>query len=157
VESLQFLSDADLAALLAYLRTFKPAGTPLPPIRKGAGFYKDLARGFGNSRQQIERYRAKPPIDLGEQHARGRYLVETTCTACHNGQLQGYEGFTPNLDVAGAYSPAELTALLTTGKGKSKPNLGMMSDMGREIFSRLTPGERHAIVAYVKARAERPQ
>lgn len=155
VESFQFLHDRDLDALLAYLRTFKPAGNPLPPIRKGAGFYKDLARGFGNSRQQIERYHADPPLDLGEQNARGRYYVEAVCTACHNNALQGYEGFSPNLDIAGAYSPAELTALLTTGKGKSKADLGMMSEMGRDVFSRFTPTERQAIVAYVKARADR--
>ena len=28
----------------------------------------------------------------------------TTCTECHNGALQGFEGFTPDLDIAGAYS-----------------------------------------------------
>jgi mono/diheme cytochrome c family protein len=157
VESFQFLSDRDLSALLSYLRTFKPAGRQLPPIRKGAGFYKDVERGFGSAGQQVARYRAKPPADLGEQHGQGRYLVETVCTACHNNELQGYEGFSPNLDIAGAYSPAELKTLLTTGKGKSKPDLGMMSEMGRDVFSQFTPSERQAIVGYVKARADRPQ
>jgi mono/diheme cytochrome c family protein len=155
VESFQFLSDRDLDALFAYLRTFKPAGTQLPPIRKGAGFYKDIERGFGNSRQQVARYRAKPPPDLGEQHAWGRHLAETVCTACHNSELQGYPGFTPSLDLAGAYSPAELETLLTTGKGKSKPDLGMMSEVARASFSRFTPAERQAIIAYLKARADR--
>jgi len=157
VESFQFLSDRDLAALLAYLRTFKPTGAQLPPIRKGAGFYKDIERGFGNAHQQIARYGTKGPADLGAQHARGRYLVRTVCTACHNGELQGYPGFSPNLDIAGAYSTAELNTLLTTGKGKSKPNLGMMSEMGRDVFSQFTPAERAAVIAYLKARAERPQ
>lgn len=155
VESFQFLHDRDLDALLAYLRTFKPAGMPLPPIRKGKGFYEDVARGFGNSKEQVARYRANPPPDLGAQHARGRYLVETVCTACHNSQLQGYPGFSPNLDIAGAYSPAELETLLTTGKGKSKPDLGMMSEMSRGVFSHFTPAERQAIIGYVKARADR--
>ena len=155
VESFQFLGDRDLGALLAYLRSFKPAGKQLPPIRKGKGFYEDVERGFGNSTQQVARYRANPPPDLGPQHARGRYLVETVCTACHNSQLQGYPGFSPNLDLAGAYSPAELETLLTTGKGKSKPDLGMMSEMSRDVFSHFTPAERQAIIGYVKARAER--
>ncbi|MEO6580582.1 MAG: cytochrome c, partial [Sphingomicrobium sp.] len=157
VESFQFLSDADLVAVIAYLRTFKPAGKQLPPIVKGKGFQEDLERGFGNARAQIARYRAEPPIDLGEAHAKGRYLVETTCTACHNSKLQGYAGFTPDLDIAGSYSSDELTRLLTTGEGKVKKNLGMMSDIGRKHFSKLTPGERAAVVAYIKARVDRPQ
>ncbi len=157
VESLQFLSDADLAAIIAYLRTFKPAGKQLPPIRKGKGFYEDLARGFGNSVQQVRRYRAKPPADMGKDHAWGRYLVRTTCTPCHNGELQGYPGFTPNLDIAGAYSEGELKRLLTTGEGKVKKDLGMMSDMSRNHFSHFTPRERDAVVGYVLARAHRAQ
>ncbi|MCF2513644.1 cytochrome c [Sphingomonas sp. G124] len=157
VESFQFLSDDDYEALKAYIRSFKPAGTQLPPIKKGKGFYEDVERGFGDAQQQIARYRANLPSDMGKEHEWGRYLVETTCTACHNSQLQGYEGFTPNLDVAGAYSEAELTRLLTTGEGKVKKELGMMSDMARNHFSQLTSRERDAIVDYVLARAGRPQ
>ncbi len=157
VESFQFLSDADFVALVAYLRTFKAQGKQLPPIRKGKGFQEDLERGFGNAQQQINRYRDQPPVDMGAQYEWGRHLVRTECTPCHNNALQGYEGFTPDLDIAGAYSAEELELLLTTGKGKSRPDLGMMSEMGRDIFSHLTPRERAAIIAYVKARAERPQ
>lgn len=157
VESFQFLSDPDMAAVIAYLRTFKPAGKQLPPIKKGKGFQEDVERGFGNAKAQIARYRAKQPVDLGPAHARGRYLVETTCTACHNGELQGYDGFTPNLDIGGSYSTEELTKLLTTGEGKVKKDLGMMSEVAKNHFSHLTPGERAAVVAYIKARVDRPQ
>ncbi len=157
VEGFQFLSDADFAAVVAYLRTFKPAGTQLPPIRKGKGFEEDLARGFGNAQQQIQRYRNDPPVDLGSQYEWGRHLVRTVCTMCHNSKLQGYEGFSPDLDIAGAYLPEELEVLLTTGKGKARPDLGLMSEMARESLSQLTPQERSAIIAYVKARADRPQ
>ena len=157
VESFQFLSDADLAAIIAYVRSFKPAGEQLPPITKGKGFYEDLKRGFGDSRSQVARYRDNSPPDLGPKHARGRALVRIACTACHNAQLQGYQGFTPNLDIAGAYSKAELTRLLTIGEGRTKKNLGMMSDVARNHFSQMTPGERGAIVDYILARAHRPQ
>lgn len=157
VESFQFLSDADMAALVAYLRTLKPTGTQLPPIRKGPGFEEDLERGFGNSKAQVARYRASPPVDLGAVHAKGRYIVQTTCTACHNNQLQGYDGFTPDLDIAGSYSAEELTRLLTTGEGKVKKNLGLMTEVARDHFSKFNPAERAAVVAYVKARVDRPQ
>ena len=157
VESFSHLSDPDMAALLAHLRSFKPAGTQLPPLRKGKGFAEDVERGFTNGVSQIARARAAGPVDLGATHARGRYIVTTTCTACHNNQLQGYDGFAPNLDIAGAYTAEELTRLLTTGEGKVKKNLGLMSDVSRDHFSKLTPGERAAVVSYIKARADRPQ
>src|SRR6476660_9407510 len=117
---------------------------------------KDVDKGLlGNASAQIEKYRNDPPVDLGPQHAWGRYLVKTTCTACHNNALQGWEGFTPNLDIAGAYSKEELTRLLTTGEGKAKKDVGM-SRVARRQFSHLTPKEREAIVDYVLARANRP-
>jgi mono/diheme cytochrome c family protein len=158
VESYQFLGDADFAALIAFLRTVTPAGRSLPPYRNDAQMKKEIADGLiGNARQQIQKYRAQPPVELGQQHVWGRYLAQTTCTQCHNNALQGWKGFTPDLDIAGTYTTAELETLLTTGKGKAKPDLGMMSEMGRRVFSKFTPRERAAVIAYVKARAERPQ
>ncbi len=106
---------------------------------------------------QTIRYRDNPPPEIGGEHERGRQLARIACTGCHNGELQGYEGFTPNLDIAGAYNAAELETLLRTGTGKSKPNLGLMSSVSRYAFSQLTPAEREAIVGYVLARSKRPQ
>lgn len=157
VESFSHLSEPDMAALIAHLRSFKPAGTQLPPIRKGKGFAEDLERGFTNGKSQIARARAAPPVDLGPTHALGRYIAMTTCTACHNNQLQGYDGFTPDLDIAGSYSAEELTRLLTSGEGKVKKNLGLMTAVSRDHFSKFTPGERAAVVGYIKARVDRPQ
>lgn len=157
-ETYQFLSDADFAAIISYLRTFKPEGEQLPPLRKGKGFNEEVAKGlFGNSQQQIQKFRATQPVDMGAQHEWGRYLVQTTCTMCHNNELQGWEGFTPDLNIAGAFTPEELETLLTTGKGKSKPDLGLMKEFALSSLSKMTPRERQAVVAYVKARADRPQ
>ena len=157
VESYQFLSDADLSAIIAYLRTFKPAGKPLPPFAKNAGMQKEIAEGLiGNSQVQIAKYRNQPPPDMGPQHAWGRYLAQTTCTQCHNNALQGWKDFTPDLDIAGTYSKAELTHLLTTGEAKTKKKSGM-TEIVREHLSHMTPREREAIVDYVLARANRPQ
>lgn len=156
-ESYQFLSDADLKALLAYARSFKPAGTQLPPIRKGPGFIKEYTEGgISPAAQQVVRYRDNPPIDLGPNFERGRKLARITCSQCHNGALEGYPGFTPNLDIAGAYSQAELEELLTTGKGKAKPDLGLMTQVAKNHFAFLTPSERDAIVKYLKMRADSP-
>ena len=157
VESYQFLGDPDLAALIAYLRTLKPEGKQLPPIRKGKGFNEEIEKGlFTNAEMQTKRYAAEAPVDMGPQHGRGRDLARMVCTGCHNSKLQGYEGFTPDLDIVGAYSPEELETLLTTGKGKSKPDLGLMKAIAQTSLSKLTPAERQAIIGYLKARAQRP-
>jgi mono/diheme cytochrome c family protein len=157
VESFQFLSDRDLAALIAYLRTIKPAGQALPSFKLNRAEQKDVDAGnFGNAKAQIAKYREHPPIDLGPQYAWARYMVETTCTACHNNALQGWPNFTPNLDIAGTYSKDELTRLLTTGESKTGKDVGM-SHIARREFSHLTPREREAIVDYILARANRPQ
>lgn len=157
-ESYQFLSPPDMTAIIAFLRSHKPTGKQVPPIRKGPGFLKELEEaGFSHAAAQTIRLRDNPPADLGPQHERGRRLARIVCTGCHNGQLEGYTGFTPDLDIAGAYSPAELETLLITGKGKVKPNLGLMTNVARYSFSQLTPAERKAIVGYILARANRPQ
>jgi mono/diheme cytochrome c family protein len=157
-ESYQFLGAADMAALVAYLRSLKPAGEQLPPIRKGKGFNEEVARGMLRpAATQTKRYAAEAPEDLGSDHARGRQIARMACTGCHNSKLQGYEGFTPNLDIAAAYTPAELETLLTSGKGKSKPDLGLMKIIALESLSKMTPAERQAVIGYVKARADRSQ
>jgi mono/diheme cytochrome c family protein len=157
VESYQFLSDADLDALTAYLRTVRPAGKPLPAFKFNPVEKKDVDQGLmGNAQTQIVKYRDEPPVDLGPQHAWGRYMVQTTCTACHNNALQGWTNFTPDLDIAGTYSKAELTRLLTTGASKTGKDVGM-SRVARRQFSHLTARERAAIVDYILARANRPQ
>lgn len=152
----QFVSDRDLQAVLAYMRSFKPAGTQLPPIRKGKGFNDDVAKGMMvPATRMILDYQQLPPPAMGPQFERGRQMTRATCADCHNSALQGLGEFTPDLDIAGTYSAAELTELLSTGKGKTKADLGLMSEMGRHAYSKLTPAERKAIVDYVLARAHR--
>ena len=157
-ETFQSIDDRDYAALVAYLRTIKPAGKQMPPIRIGPGMEAQVKAGdIADSIEMIRRFKASPPTDLGPSHALGRYIAMTTCAECHNSALQGYPGFTPDLDIAGSYSAAELTTLLTTGEGKVRKDLGLMSATARHRFARLTPKERDAVVAYIKARVDRPQ
>lgn len=156
-ESLQFVADSDLAALIAYLRTLEPGGEPMPPVRKGPTFVELEKKGeFAPSLEMVRRFRAEQPVDLGERHRLGRYVAMTVCSECHNSRLQGFEGFSPDLDIAGAYSPEELTRLLTTGEGKARKDLGLISATSRHRFAKFTPRERQAIVDYLLARAAAP-
>jgi mono/diheme cytochrome c family protein len=94
-ESLQFLSDADFGALLAYLRTMPPGGKPMPPIRKGSLFHQLVKAGqLHPAPKMVERFQARQPADMGERHALGRHIAKIVCSECHNAQLEGYPDFT---------------------------------------------------------------
>ena len=162
-EIFQRLSDADMAALIAHLRTVEPSGEPTPPpVLSAAGTAAIAAGKLKPVAAYVDEYRSKVPVDLGPEHALGRYVAGATCAECHGADLTGIPDFTPgtdvpDLDVAGAYSAEELTRLLITGEGKSRKDLGLMTIVSKGHFSHLTSRERDALVAYLKARAERPQ
>lgn len=160
-EVFQRLGDADMSALIAHLRTVKPSGAVTPPPAMSELARKAIAGGqFKPVAAYVAEFRAKTLPDLGAAHAWGRYLAGATCAECHGADLTGVPDFspgvsTPDLDIAGAYSDAELATLLTTGEGKTRKDLGLMSIVGKSHFSYLTPREKAAVIGYVKARAAR--
>jgi mono/diheme cytochrome c family protein len=144
----RYLAASDLDAIVAYLRTLKPAGEPTPdpkvaPKAKPISAWMREAEG-------------KRPIDAGAAHARGRYIAETACGTCHGPQLNGEEDWSPNLIIAASYSRAEFETLLTTGKASDGREVKEpMSTVAKECFPHLTRSERDALYAYLKARAMR--
>jgi cytochrome c553 len=162
-EVFQRLSDADMKALIAHLRTIKPSGEPTPPPQFSDKARAAIAGGkLKPVAAYVAEYKTKLPVDLGPEHALGRYIAGATCAECHGADLSGNPEFgpglkVPDLDIAGAYSDSELVRLLTTGEGKTRKDLGLMSIVGKGHFSHLTARERGALIAYLKARAERPQ
>ena len=161
-EVFQRLSDADMKALIAHLRTVKPSGAPTPPPTFTDKATAMIATGeLKPVAAYLAEYRSKLPVDVGGQHAFGRYIAGATCAECHGPDLKGLADFgpgisTPDLDIAGSYTDAELTTLLTIGKGKGKPDLGLMSEVGKGHFSYLTTNERAAVNGYLNARVNRP-
>lgn len=152
-ETFQYLSDADYAALVAYLRTYKPDGKEMPPIRPGSAFAAAVEAGeIAPAPAMAARFRKETPPDLGPTHALGRYIAMTTCTECHNSRLQGYTDFSPDVvAMVGQYDAPELAQMLRTGEGKVKKDLGLMSITSRNRFARLTDREMTALVGYLKA------
>lgn len=154
------LSDADTRGLIAYLRTLKPIGTKTPPPQFSAADKKEIAEGLYQPAPQLVRvFAKKQPVDLGPNYALGRYIASTTCEECHGSDLGGNQdpmGKTPNLIVAGGYTRGQFERLITlgipTGNRKLNP---MMSGVATTRFSHLTPHERDALYAYLKARSEK--
>lgn len=153
------LSQADMKALILYLRTLEPTGEATPPPVLGPGARELIAKGeIKPSAQVVRETRALTPVDLGPQHALGRYIAMTTCAECHGPRLEGKPNGNPNLIVAGGYSREEFEKLMTEGTapgGRKLKELMVNVAIGR--FSKLTPHERDALYAYLKARAEQPQ
>jgi mono/diheme cytochrome c family protein len=158
-ELFQYLNDADFETLLAYLRTVRPHGRKLPPPQFSKLDKEEIAEGkYKPATQLVHETRAEQPVDLGPRYALGRYITMVTCAECHGSALEGEpgQGRPPNLIVAGGYSRAEFERLITqgipTGNRKLNP---MMSGVAQRRFSHLTPHERDALYAYLKARAEK--
>jgi cytochrome c553 len=161
-EIFQHLSDPDFASLVAYLRTLRPMGKKLPPPRFSVQDKKDIASGdYKPAVQLVRETGSQLPVDLGPQYAVGRYITEVTCAECHGPKLEGNPkapmGRIPDLAVAAGYSRAEFERLATQGiaVGNRKIN-PVMTGVARTRIAYLTPHERDALYAYLKARADRP-
>lgn len=150
----QHLSDADLDALIAYLRTVEPKGEPTPLPQLSAQAQAALAEGkLHDVAQEVAHHAKAKPVDLGQPHALGRHITMTVCAECHGAELEGTEDFAPNLDIAGMYDEAALTRLLTTGEGLEGRELELMPLIAGPNLSHMTDTERAAVIGYVKARA----
>jgi len=163
-EIFQHLSAEDMRSLIADLRTLKPDGKPTqPPLPWEPDAKEMIAKGdLKTAKDQVLHDKAIGPVDLGPEHALGRYITRVTCAECHGPDLNGSPdhepGEPPNLVVAGGYTRAEFETLMTKGipSGGRKFKNPLMGEVARERFTHFTPNERDALYAYLKARAERP-
>ena len=158
----QNLSDPDYQALVADLRSLKPAGKKLPNPQFSAADKKDIAAGnYKPAVQMVADFKRAQPIDLGPRYALGRYITTVSCEECHGSGLNGDSVGpvkTPNLIVAGGYSRADFERLITQGIPTPNRKLNpMMPSVARGRFSHLTPHERDALYDYLRARAAQPQ
>lgn len=151
------LDPADMAALIAHLRTLQPAGVVHPRIVFGHGARREIAAGSFKPAPQLAREgRAVRPAALDGRHELARYVTRATCGECHGLALGGHgvaPERTPDLDVAGAYTRAQFRHLMRTGLPPGGRRLRLMGDVARGRFAHLTDGEVDAIHDYLVARA----
>lgn len=156
----QFLSDSEVAALIAAIRKLPRGGMEQPPKSVGPLGRIGLVIGkFKTAPATMDEYRSAQLPDFGPQFARGRHIVQTDCTECHGPQLKGKEvkpgTLSPDLSIAGAYDLGQFKAMLRTGIGPGNKNIGMMGEVARSDFSHMTDGEIAAVHAYLVERAQR--
>lgn len=159
-EGYQFLTDREVAALIAALRQLPRTGEEHPARKIGPLGRIGLVSGkFQTTPKLIEAYRAAPLPDFGPQFALGRHLVETHCSQCHGPDLKGKEAkpgvMSADLAIAGAYDLDQFRALLQKGIAPGNKDIGMMAGVARSDFSKLTDAEIAAIHAYLAERAQK--
>jgi len=162
----QFLSEPDMAALIAFLRTIPPVGkpTPLPPpgfeaavtARLPDDYWLTLKegekRGYHNSAEEVTYFAANQPPDLGPQSARGRMIASSICSACHGAALDGLGEPAGDIQGALAYDDAAFDRLLTESIDRTGKQVKVEWGSGHEA-NRLTAAERRDVIAYVRALA----
>jgi cytochrome c553 len=155
------LDAADMAALIAYLRTLRPAGSAHPRIVFGPGARREIAAGTFKPAPQLAREgRAVRPAALDGRHELARYMTRTTCGECHGLALTGHgtpPGRTPDLNVAGTYTRDQFRHLMRTGQPPGGRRLRLMGEVARGRFAHLTGREVDAIYDYLAARARQAQ
>lgn len=153
----RFLAKADLADLIAYIRSLQPQGSPTPRIQIGPRFLMAVRAGRLQP-EAIEQARDKVvPPDFGPGFERGRYLARTICAGCHYPSLNGLPdrqpGDAPNLLVAAGYDRDQFRTLLRTGKAVGGRDVGVMSEESPKRFAQLSDGDIDAIWIYLRRRA----
>jgi cytochrome c553 len=151
------LDPADMAALIAYLRTLRPAGAVYPRIVFGPRGRREVAAGaFKAAPLLVREGRAAWPAPVDGGHGPARYMIRATCAECHGLTLAGQgvaPEHTPDLAVAGTYTREEFHRLMRTGVPTGGRQLTLMAQVARGRFSHFTDGEVDAIYDYLVARA----
>jgi mono/diheme cytochrome c family protein len=147
------LSEADLADLLAYLRTLAPVADSLPP---------DELRVFGRLGLVLGQYTpltadidtTVPYPDVtpqGPPEAWGRYIALTSCTECHGDDLEGDSANgVPSLRIVGGYSTEDFAKLMRTGVPLGGRKLDLMEEVALGRFVHLTDEEVAALYTYLR-------
>jgi cytochrome c553 len=148
------LTDADLARIIAFLKSLPERPGPGPSIALGPLGRIGVATGKFKTEAQLIAETVPPPEVAGEQPVFGRYLARTICAHCHGTDLRGDSNpdFTsPTLRVVAAYSPDAFTALLRDGVALGDRPLKTMRAVARAELSELTDAEIAALYAYLHA------
>lgn len=153
------LTDADLAALLAYLRSLPEVEQALPETEIRILGRVGLATGkYVLAAQRLES--APPrryPVDPADPVSQGRYLARTTCTECHGRDLRGDADGpepSPNLALVASYTPEQFARLMREGVPAGGQKLGLMAAVARGRCAHFTDEEIAALYQYLRLLAD---
>jgi len=155
------LRDADVADLIAYLRSVPVRHAPLPRASLPWSVRLAIARHQDSAMPAF--VGLVPPLahgaDADARIGRGEYLAMTTCNECHGFGLRADSPFddetAPDLIVIAGYDAAAFTRLMRTGKALGERELPMMSGVARSRFAHFTDEEVRDLHAFLRDLAAR--
>ncbi|MCZ6560575.1 MAG: cytochrome c, partial [Gammaproteobacteria bacterium] len=156
------LSDEDVGAIIAFLKTQEPGEVQLPdrnvgPLGRLLLFYYKQIVGTILAAEKIDHDTPRIASARDEPAAHGRYLAYTICTECHGFDLRGEAGVgAPDLAIAVAYTLENFHKLLRTGVPMDGRELGLMAKMATNRFSHFSDGEVDALHTYLQTLATMP-
>jgi cytochrome c553 len=157
-DAFQYMSDADLADILAFIRAHPPHGVAHAIPSYGIVQRYALLTGKGKTGQMWFPLQ-KPALDLGPEHDRGRHIAMTACGECHTTSLQGatppQAGLPPDLAIVAAYDRATFLHFMHTGKAAGNRELPMMSAVARVRVGHLSDPDLKALYDYLLARGRK--
>jgi cytochrome c553 len=157
-ENFRYMSDDDVQALVAYLRTQPPADHQTP--ENGMNLIGTVLVGVGifptSAQPPIAAPIANPPPGVVPDH--GRYLVDiSSCRSCHGANLTGGDpnGFTP----IGPHLPAILAnwnaeqfiATIRTGVDPGGHAIDTTNMPWRQLSAAYSDDELRAIYVYIRS------
>jgi cytochrome c553 len=150
----RWLADADVAQIIAWVRTLKagPGDSPLQTWYGPKARWQMLTGSFMPGAQIAHVAAAARPADAGG------YYAHALCAECHDLHRDrgGGEHPAPALaPIAAAYTDADFRTLLKTGVGAGGRDVGFMGVIVRENLHALSDSEIAQIHAYLKAEATR--
>lgn len=152
------LSDDDLGAIIAFLRSLPPANGPRSGIHFRPLAHAMIAVGrFGFAAQRLKEPVTHAAPNRADPVAFGRYLALSSCTECHGPELRGAKnGKPPDLRIAAGYSLEQFTQLMREGVPPDGRDLGLMKSAAVGRFANFTDEEIGALHAYLAERARSP-
>ena len=162
-ESFVHLTEADLGAIIAYLRTVPPVDSQWPAPRVGPIGRMMIVSGqpvMAASYIDHERRDVVPPAEPDTTVAYGRYLaVVGSCPVCHNQAMSGgASGGPPGSPIPanitptgiGNWTEADFLRLLREGKGIGGRDIDN-EFMPWQNMGRMTDAEIHALWLYLRS------
>ncbi|MEM7504495.1 MAG: c-type cytochrome [Pseudomonadota bacterium] len=156
------LSDDDLVALIAYLRSADVVQTRFPQPKLGLRARWQIA--VGESEHMADWVGMVPDLQYQDHADRamrfGEYLAMTMCNECHGLDLRGAtnaDGPAPDLAILAAYSNEDFRKLMSTGTAiGGRGNLFLMSMIARDRFPALTEEELVSLLTYLRTVPNQP-
>ncbi|HEX3675688.1 MAG TPA: c-type cytochrome [Rhizomicrobium sp.] len=152
-EDYTYMSVADVAAIVSYVRSLPAAGHPTPPPRfKRRDRIAILEGDLEPTAMRVADGGAS--LDLGPRYEGGRYIARTTCAACHGLDLTGTpDRRVPDLAVVGRYTLRDFFALMREGHAPDYHPTPAMKALAHSRYSSFKDYEVMALYDYLNARA----